>query len=121
MINIIFTIVGESFSQWVKQKIEERNLKVQVDKGLMMEVDDEINAHFQQSTAISNVIIYLFNLFCNWCVPFYKYCIHFANIFCFLFIKSRGIAAQMCKIGTKRRRTHAQVEADKEEAVIKKQ
>ena len=64
LINVIFTIVGNSFSQWVKQKIEERNQKIQVDKGLMMEGDDEINAYFQQSTAISQVIILLINLIC---------------------------------------------------------
>ena len=53
LINIVYTICGESFANWVKEKVEERNNKVAVDKGLLIEVDEEIANAFAASTAIS--------------------------------------------------------------------
>ena len=42
MINIVYTICQERFAEWVKERVEERNQKVAVDKGLMLDVDEEI-------------------------------------------------------------------------------
>ena len=52
---MIYTIVGDSFEEWVHAKIKERNLKVQHEKGLLIEVDEEIDNAFYESTAISQV------------------------------------------------------------------
>ena len=51
--NVIYTIVGQNFANWVRAKIEERNAKVQKDKDLMIAVDPAIAAAFQNSTAVS--------------------------------------------------------------------
>ena len=51
--NVIYTIVGQDFANWVRAKIEERNAKVQKDKDLMIAVDPAIAAAFQNSTAVS--------------------------------------------------------------------
>ena len=56
LINVVYTIVGQQFAQWVKEKVEERNNKVSVDKGLLIEVDDEIANAFAASTAISQFV-----------------------------------------------------------------
>ena len=42
LVNVIYTVVGEQFSNWVRSKIEERNAKVQIEKDLMINVDSDI-------------------------------------------------------------------------------
>ena len=83
-----YSILGDTFSQWVKRQIDERNARVAEKGDLMIEMDPEVHAAFQESTAIS---------------------LH------------KGASANMLKVGSKRRRTHAQVKADKEEALLKEQ
>ena len=51
--NVIYTIVGQDFANWVRARIEERNAKVQKEKDLMIAVDPAIAAAFQNSTAVS--------------------------------------------------------------------
>ena len=53
LINVVYTVVGQTFADWVKDRVEERNNKVAVDKGLLIDVDEEIYNAFTQSTAIS--------------------------------------------------------------------
>ena len=86
--NVAYSILGETFSQWVKEQIDERNARVAEKGDLMIEMDPDVHAAFMDSTAIS---------------------LH------------KGASANMLKVGSKRRRTHAQVKADKEEALLKEQ
>ena len=51
--NIIATIVGAPFVQWVQARINERNAQLVHDKQLGIDMDPEIAAAFHTSTAIS--------------------------------------------------------------------
>ena len=51
--NVAFTVVGKPFGDWVKEQIEERNLKITTDKQLNIELDPELAAAFNASTAVS--------------------------------------------------------------------
>ena len=53
LVNIVYTVVGETFAQWVRDRIEERNKKVAIEKDLMIKVDDKIAEVFFGSTAVS--------------------------------------------------------------------
>lgn len=48
-----FTVVKKPFGTWVKQQIEDRNQRLTVDKQLNIELDPELAAAFNASTAIS--------------------------------------------------------------------
>jgi hypothetical protein len=39
---VIFTIVGQTFSDWVDNKIEERNAKLKEEGAMMINMDPEI-------------------------------------------------------------------------------
>ena len=88
IVNVAYSILGSTFSAWVKEQIDERNARVAEKGDLMIEMDPEVHAAFMDSTAIS---------------------LH------------KGASANMLKVGSKRRRTHAQVKADKEEALLREQ
>jgi len=51
--NIIATIVGAPFVEWVQARINERNAQLFQDKQLGIDMDPEIAAAFHASTAIS--------------------------------------------------------------------
>ena len=53
---MVYTVCGDPFADWVKEKVEERNNKVSMDKGLLIEVDEEIANAFATSTAISQYV-----------------------------------------------------------------
>ena len=53
LINVIYTIVGEDFSNWVKAKINERNAKITTEKNMIINVDPAIALAFQNSTSVS--------------------------------------------------------------------
>jgi len=51
--NIIASVLGATFTDWVRAIIEERNDEVTEKKGLEIELDQDIFAAFQMSTAVS--------------------------------------------------------------------
>ena len=51
--NVIATIVGEPFVEWVSARIHERNAQLVEEKQLGIDMDPEIAAAFHTSTAIS--------------------------------------------------------------------
>ena len=51
--NIIASVLGTTFTDWVRNIIEERNDEVTEKKGLEIELDQDIFAAFQMSTAVS--------------------------------------------------------------------
>ena len=69
-------------------------------------MDPEVAEIYAASTAVSSKLIFIINYDPN-------------QITIFSYIASKGLGANMLKIGTKRRRTTKQVQADKEEAAIK--
>ena len=51
--NIIYTLVGEAFAQWVQAQVQARNDKIASERDMMVDLDPEIAALFNQSTAVS--------------------------------------------------------------------
>jgi len=51
--NIVATVLGDVFSAWVKEQVEERNAHVTTKKNLMIAMDPEIAAAFHASTKVS--------------------------------------------------------------------
>ena len=51
--NVAYSVLGDTFSEWVKQQIEERNARVADQGNLMIELDPDVHAAFLQSTAVS--------------------------------------------------------------------
>ena len=52
--NVAFTVVGQPFGDWVKGQIELRNHKVTIEKQLNIDIDPELAAAFNASTAVSS-------------------------------------------------------------------
>ena len=69
----------------MKAQIENRNRKVAVEKNLLIEMDPEVAEIYAASTAVSSKLLSIFNYIS--------------------YIASKGIGANMLKVGTKRRRT----------------
>ena len=57
--NVAFTIVGDPFAQWVKTVIQERNAKRAVESQMNLEIDPDVLAVFQNSTAVSSKFLLL--------------------------------------------------------------
>ena len=51
--NILYTIVGDKFNEWVQQKVQVRNAKVAEDRDMNVDLDPEIAEIFKNSTAVS--------------------------------------------------------------------
>ena len=51
--NVCATVLKGMFTGWIKNRIEERNAKVAVQKDLMIKMDPEMAAVFQASTKTS--------------------------------------------------------------------
>jgi hypothetical protein len=51
--NVGYSILGNTFSNWVKDQIEARNQKLQVQGSMHIELDPDVAAAFQASTAVS--------------------------------------------------------------------
>ena len=62
--NVIYTVVGEPFEKWVKNKIQERNERVTSNANMLIELDPEVAKIFKASTAVSGK--YLSNSFIFW-------------------------------------------------------
>ena len=53
IINIVYTVVGNSFSAWVSTKIAERNEELARKQNLLIDMDPEIASAFTRSVNIS--------------------------------------------------------------------
>ena len=51
--NVCHTVLKDTFKNWVKEQVAERNKKLAVDKGCMIELDPEIAEAFHASTKVS--------------------------------------------------------------------
>jgi hypothetical protein len=54
VVNVVATILKEEFSKWVKLQVWARHEKVAVKKDVMIQMDPEMLAIFQASTAVSS-------------------------------------------------------------------
>ena len=53
IINVAYTLIGDNMSLLVYKRIEERNEKLTVKKNLLIDMDPDVAAAFQNSTAVS--------------------------------------------------------------------
>ena len=77
-----------------------------MEKNLIIEMDPEVAEIYAASTAVSSKLLFNNENDLNKLIYLY-------------YIASKGIGANMLKVGTKRRRTAKQIKAEKEEAAIK--
>ena len=89
--NVIFSIVGQPFADWVDSVIQMRNSKIVANDNKFVAMDPEVYAAFQASTQVSS-----------------KFYLLLSNLYVSLAVNGRGVA--MLKAGTKRRRTKAEIE-----------
>jgi hypothetical protein len=54
LINVVYAVIGESFSQWVRREIEVRNEKLAQERDLLIEMDPQIAKAFHESVNISS-------------------------------------------------------------------
>ena len=59
--NIISSVLGKTFTDWVREVIEDRNEEITDKNGLEIELDPDIAAAFNMSTAVSRKYSKLFN------------------------------------------------------------
>jgi len=52
--NVIYTLAGDNFQQWVTARINARNNKVTSDRDLAISMDPEIAKLFKASTSVSS-------------------------------------------------------------------
>ena len=51
--NVIYTVVGEAFNDWVQEKVNDRHDKIKQSQSMMIDLDPEIAAIFQASQSVS--------------------------------------------------------------------
>ena len=51
--NVIYTVVGDAFQDWVSEQIDARNEKIKAEQDIMIEMDPEYAAIFKASQSIS--------------------------------------------------------------------
>ena len=91
MVNIAYSIVGDKFAAWVKERIEERNAKVTKEQNMLIHMDPEVAAAFQASTAVSRTYYFLISL-----------------ILLFMIVM-KGCGVDMLKMGNARRRSKKEI------------
>ena len=63
VINIVYTVAGDDFRQWVEQVMDERNAKIKEERDLGIDLDPEILRIFKASTSVSSKCLFFsFNL-----------------------------------------------------------
>jgi len=98
IINIIYSIVGDPFRNWVKDLVRNRNDVLATKNDLMIELDPEIQKAFHNSVNISskcNRYIHAFNML----------------IIFFFYTATKGRGVHILKPGSKRRRTQVDMQA----------
>lgn len=51
--NVIYTVFGQQFAQWIEEKILERNKKLEVKQNLLINMDPSVAAAFEASKQVS--------------------------------------------------------------------
>ena len=53
ILNVVFTVVGRPFADWVNRQVEDRNATRASEQNLMIDLDPEVAEAFAQSTHVS--------------------------------------------------------------------
>ena len=62
MINMAYAVIKEPFADWIREQVDDRNLKVTKEKDLNIAMDPAIYTAFQKSTAVSRKCPFSFSL-----------------------------------------------------------
>ena len=54
IVNVAYSILDDTFNDWVRSQIQERNERIAEEGNLLIEMDPEVAEAFQNSTAISS-------------------------------------------------------------------
>ena len=114
--NVGATVIGEPFQDWVGQRIKERNDTVKKERSMLIQMDDRVAAAFHASTAVSRKYIFIFIFDELQFVIIILSSLTLINI-----AVQNGVAANMLKIGSKRRRPATEVKSEREIADKKEQ
>ena len=55
LVNVMYSVIGDAFADWVKQRVVARNIKIVEVQQLGINMDPEVAAAFTSSTAISSM------------------------------------------------------------------
>ena len=58
--NVIYTIVGEDFRDWINNKMQERTKRLALERNMTIQMDPEIYKIYKDSTSISGKSAYIF-------------------------------------------------------------
>ena len=110
--NIVYTVVGKPFYDWVDERVRARNKKVTTEANMGIEMDPEIAAIFKASTSVSGKYpLQNWHWLSSWRLR--------PLISLFLLIVSKGNSNNLMKIVAKRRRSKAQIQREKAEEEAK--
>ena len=105
--NMMYSIFGEPFSQWVDDRCDARNAKLKQEADFDIKMDPEVKKAFEKSTHVSS----------RYSISFLLRALIFPTI---SFLKAlNGAGVNMLKMGVSRRRTKAEIRAAKKEAELK--
>ena len=97
IINVVYSVIGEQFRQWVSTSIKKRNDELADKRDLLIELDPEIAKAFRSSVNISSKCSFL-------------ECQQSNQPFFVLFLATKGRGVHILKPGSKRRRTQADMD-----------
>jgi len=60
--NVIKTIIGQDFEDWVREKVNARNRRVQDEREVSIMMDPEIERIFRASTSTSGTYLFIWNM-----------------------------------------------------------
>ena len=60
--NVIYTIVGEDFRDWINKKMDERTKRLAEERDMNIKMDPEIYKIYKNSTSISGKCYYIFDI-----------------------------------------------------------
>jgi hypothetical protein len=95
----VYTVGGDDFGRWAQRQQDNRNQKMAQDHNLLIEMDPMIKKVFDQSKNICSESRFLVDIHSVFNI---MYC-----------AASHGTGHQLLKVGSKRRRTQAELKDDK--------
>ena len=108
LINVIHTVAGDDFADWVHRTVDERNAKVENKNKLTLEMDPEIAEAFYASKQVSSKY-HSFSLARTLTFDILVLTMQL------LLLAQNGTGVQLLKVGSKRRKTKDEKEALEEE------
>ena len=108
IVNVIYTVIGDSFADWVKERVVARNIKIVKVQNLAIDMDPEVYAAFTNSTAVSSKFLSIYlSIFFNE---------HILTIF-FVHVASKGVGANQSMQGGQQETSHTSGDSRRQRGV----